>query len=94
MTYNLAIQACSGQPGSKLRAAQLDQAFQILTHMRTAGVQPCPQTITSLFALCARAGQGRRALALYKVRAGRLFQTLYSPPPNSGFLLYETLNSP
>ena len=67
MTYNLAIQACSGQPGSKLRAAQLNQAFQILTHMRAAGVPPCAQTITTLFALCAKAGQGRRALDLYQV---------------------------
>lgn len=68
MTYNLAMRACSGQPGSKLRAAQLEQAFQLLTHMRAAGVEPCPQTITSLFSLCAKAGQGRRALALYQVR--------------------------
>ncbi len=68
VTYNLAIQACSGQAGSKLRAAQLQQAFQLYTRMRAAGVEPCPQTITSLFALCAKAGEGRRALALYQVR--------------------------
>ncbi|CAL8462833.1 g2367 [Coccomyxa elongata] len=66
VTYNLAMRACSGQPGSKLRAAQLEQAFQLLTHMRAAAVEPCPQTITSLFSLCGRAGQGRRALALYQ----------------------------
>ncbi|BDA50928.1 probable pentatricopeptide repeat-containing protein At2g31400, chloroplastic [Coccomyxa sp. Obi] len=66
VTYNLAMRACSGQPGSKLRADQLEQAFQLLAHMRAAGVEPCAQTITSLFALGARAGQGRRALALYQ----------------------------
>lgn len=68
VTYNLAIRACGGQPGSKLRAAQLDQAFQLLGDMRAAGVAPSEQTVTSLFALCAQAGQGRRALALYEVR--------------------------
>lgn len=68
ISYNLAIRACAGQPGSKLRAAQLDQAFQLLADMRAAGITPDVFTVTSLLGLCAQAGQGRRALALYEVR--------------------------
>ena len=68
VTYNLAVRACGGQSGSKLRSAQLDQAFQLLADMRAAGVAPDQQTVTSMLALCAQAGAGRRALALYEVR--------------------------
>lgn len=68
VTYNLAVRACGGQSGSKLRAAQLDQAFQLLADMRAAKVAPDQQTVTSMLALCAQAGAGRRALALYEVR--------------------------
>ncbi|EIE27183.1 hypothetical protein COCSUDRAFT_38919 [Coccomyxa subellipsoidea C-169] len=66
VTYNLAVRACGGQSGSKLRSAQLDQAFQLLADMRAAGVAPDQQTVTSMLALCAQAGAGRRALALYE----------------------------
>ena len=69
VTYNLAISACGGCENSTVPAELLQQAFNTAAEMRAAGLTPTMVTYTTLLGLCARAGNGKVAQALYQARS-------------------------
>ena len=79
VTYNVAISACRGSEQSTLPSGLLQQAFEVAADMRTAGLAPDAFTYTTLLGLCARAGNGRAALALYQARSACCHRPLDLP---------------
>ena len=67
VTYNLALKACEAPANNKLTPGLLDTAFGLLRDMGESGVEPDLMTYTTLLGLCAQAGDGPQALALYEV---------------------------
>ena len=67
VTYNLALKACEAPANTTLAPGLLDTAFSLLRSMREQSVAPDVRTYTTLLALCAQAGNGRAAAALFEV---------------------------
>ena len=67
VTYNLALKACEAPANTTLAPGLLDTAFSLLRGMREQSVAPDVITYTTLLALCAQAGNGHAAAALYEV---------------------------
>jgi pentatricopeptide repeat domain-containing protein 1 len=63
-SYNLAIKACEGQPGQRLRLEQLAIALKLYEEMRTCGMHPDLITYGTLIELCAEGRQGALARRL------------------------------
>jgi pentatricopeptide repeat protein len=64
-TYNLALRACEGAPGQRLRPGQLECALALYDEMLVARVHPDAFTFASLMELCAASRQGGLAQKLY-----------------------------
>ena len=63
-SYNLAIKACEGRPGQRLRLEQLSIALKLYEEMRSAGISPDLVTYGTLIELCAEGRQGALAWRL------------------------------
>lgn len=64
-TFNLAIGACRGVPGQRVRKEQLDTALSLYNDIWEAGIKPDMFTFGTLMELCASARDGALALSLY-----------------------------
>ena len=67
VTYNLALKACEAPANTTLAPELLDTALGLLHGMIEKSVAPDVMTYTTILGLCAQAGDGQAALALYEV---------------------------
>ena len=67
VTYNLALKACEAPANTTLAPGLLGTAFGLLRGMTEQSVAPDVMTYTTILGLCAQAGDGHAALALYEV---------------------------
>ena len=63
-SYNLAIKACEGRPGQRLRLEDVAVALKLYEEMREAGMHPDIVTYGTLIELCAEGRQGALARRL------------------------------
>lgn len=70
VTYNLAIKACGGQPGQRVRQQQLQMAVRMYGEMQQQGLQPDGFTFGTLLELCAEARDGATAALLHQEMEG------------------------